>query len=195
MNIAHDCHTLDLSEIEKELKGVRMVAMKFNQTILGENLGLELRLEGKSVAAHREIQDHYFYSSGAPLKLDGYSSYRVKIKRNVYARGRSVFIEGHPGKSCRDYPNPDFDSYMACDDQYMRDKIKKLSPPGELLSTVNKLSGLNVTPLWLTGDMSKVTTNPVLVSTHLQSMASIQAVFCKTFFCQKTFSIETEMPL
>ena len=101
VNVAHDCHILNLSKMGKELKGLRMVAMLFNQTNLRDDHPssfLELRLEGKSVAAHRDIQDHYFFSSGDALKLDGYSNYRVKIKRNVYVKGKSVFIDGHQEK-------------------------------------------------------------------------------------------------
>ena len=138
VNIVHDCHILKLSKLEAGLKGVRMIAMIFNQTLVRENLLVELRLEGKSLSAHRDIQDHHFYSSGDALKLNGYSNYRVKIKRNIYVRGENVFVEGHPGKSCHEYPNSDFESYMACDDQYMRKKIKKFSPPGFFSSSLQK---------------------------------------------------------
>ena len=50
VNVAHDCHILNLSKIEKELKGLRMVAMLFNQTNLRDDhlcSFLELQLEGK----------------------------------------------------------------------------------------------------------------------------------------------------
>ena len=49
VNVAHDCHILNLSKIEKELKGLRMVAMLFNQTNLRDDhlcSFLELQLEG-----------------------------------------------------------------------------------------------------------------------------------------------------
>ena len=64
---------------------------------------------------------------------------------------------------------------MACDDQYMRDKIAKFSAQGEVSTQKmsHRFPGLKVTPLWLTADMSKVTTNPVLGSSQLQSIAVI----------------------
>ena len=62
-----------------------------------------------------------------------------------------MFVEEDPRKSCRNYPNAEFSSFAECDNQYMRDRIDQVAP------------GLNLTPPWLTNDLNKVTTEPVIV--------------------------------
>ena len=66
-----------------------------------------------------------------------------------------MFIESDPGTTCRNYPNPEFKSYMECDDKYMRDRMNKVAP------------GLNLIPVWMTKDLSKVTINPVVVNLQI----------------------------
>ena len=102
-------------------------------------------MEGQNLAAHRDIEAHSFFRTGDVVKLDGYSNFRVKIKKRV-------FIEGEPGTTCRNYPNSDFQSYRECDDKYMRTKVDEVAP------------GLNLMPVWMTEDLSKATSNPVVMS-------------------------------
>ena len=106
---------------------------------------VELNLEGQKIVAHIDIEAQFFYHTGDVIKLDGYSNFRVKIKKRV-------FIEGEPGTTCRNYPNSDFKSYRECDDHYMRKRVDSFAP------------GMNLTPVWMTDDLSKVTTKPVVVS-------------------------------
>ena len=61
-------------------------------------------------------------------------------------------MEGDPGRTCRNYPNPEFETYTECDDKFMRDQVEKVAP------------GLNLTPVWMTKDLSKVTVEPVLAT-------------------------------
>ena len=122
--------------------------MMFNDTLLEKhNVTIELKLQGRSIAVHRDIQDHLFYHTGDPIKLDKFSSYRVKIKKRVV-------IEGEPGNTCRNYPNSDFESYRDCDDNYMKTTLQDAAP------------GLNLMPVWMTNDLSKVTTTAVAASLH-----------------------------
>ena len=100
---------------------------------------------GQNLAAHWGIQDHRFYYSGDAIKLDKYASYRVKLKKRV-------FVEGDPGRTCRNYPNSEFETYMECDDKYMRDRVENIAP------------GLNLMPVWMTNDLSKVTIEPVVAT-------------------------------
>ena len=109
------------------------------------NVTVELKMEGQNLAAHRDIEAHYFYNIGDVMKLDGLSYFRVKIKKRV-------FIEGETGTTCRNYPNSDFQSYRECDDKYMRTKVDEVAP------------GLNLMPVWMTEDLSKATTNPIVLS-------------------------------
>ena len=117
----------------------------FNDSILNKyNVTVELKLQGRNLAARRDIQDHIFYHTGDVMKLDGsLRAFRVKIKKRV-------FIEGEPGNSCRNYPNSDYESYRECDDKYMKDRVDEIAP--------------GLMPVWMTDDLSKVTTNPVVSS-------------------------------
>ena len=110
------------------------------------NATIYLQLQGKNLGAARDIQDHVFYHMGDAMKLDGqFTSYRVKIKERV-------FVEGDPGRTCRNYPNSEFETYKACDEKYMKDRVQKVAP------------GLNLMPPWMTDDMSKVTIEPVIAT-------------------------------
>ena len=61
-----------------------------------------------------------------------------------------MFIEGEHGTTCRNYPNSDFQSYRECDDKYMRTKVDEVAP--------------GLMPVWMTEDLSKTTTNPVVMT-------------------------------
>ena len=114
-------------------------------TMIKRNVSAELKLQGRNLATGRNIISHSFYHNGDSIKLDTFSNFRVKIKKKV-------FIEGEPGTTCRNYPSSDFLSYRDCDDHYMRRRVDSFAP------------GLNLTPVWMTDDLSKVTTKPVVVS-------------------------------
>ena len=63
-------------------------------------------------------------------------SYLVEI-------GQRVFTEEVPTNGCQDYPNKDYLSYEQCDDHFVRSLL-----PG-------------LTPIWLTDDLSEVSTQVV----------------------------------
>ena len=149
INWVNECYLLDTNMAEKNyFRGMKAVGMYLNKTILrnNNNATVELQFQGRNLNALRDIQDHVFYHVGDAMKLDKYTSYRVKIKERVY-------VEGDPGSTCRNYPNSEFETYMACDEKYMKDRVAKIAP------------GLNLMPVWMTNDLSKVTTEPV-VATH-----------------------------
>ena len=134
------------------LSSMRSLLMLFNETTLKKhNVTVELKLQGRNLAAHRDIQAHLFYHNGDVMKLDKYNTsyFRVQIKKRV-------FIEGEPCNTCRNYPNSDFKSYRECDDHYMRRKVNNATP--------------GLVPLWMTGDLSKVTTKPVTFSHKAMGM-------------------------
>ena len=130
------CYILNTDMIEKNyLRSMQSLMMLFDKRQLSKkDVTVELKLEGGNIAAHRNIEAHFFYHIGDDIKLDGYSNFRVKIKKRV-------FIEGEPGTTCRNYPNSDFQSYRECDDKYMRTKVDKVAP------------GLNLMPVWMTEDL------------------------------------------
>ena len=120
------------------------------------NVTVELKMEGRNLAAHRDIEAHSFYRTGDVVKLDGFSNFRVKIKKRV-------FIEREPGTTCRNYPNSDFQSYRECDDKYMRKRVDRIAP------------GLDLIPVWMTEDLSEVTTKPAIVSLKATGNSAISA--------------------
>ena len=79
--------------------GKKMLLMVFNDSVLHEhNVTVELKLQGRNLAANRDIQDH----SGDVMKLDkSLRGFRVKIKKRV-------LFEGEPQTTCRNYPNSVF---------------------------------------------------------------------------------------
>ena len=78
----------------------------------------------------------------------------MKIKKRM-------FLEGDPGRTCRNYPNSEFASYLECDDKYMRDRVDKVFP------------GLDLMPVWMTKDLSKVTIKPVEATREMMGKHNI----------------------
>ena len=149
INWITECLLLNMSTIEQEpLRGMKAIGIFFNEALLKDDVSVELELQGKNLAAHRNIQDHYFYHNGNTMKMKKFSTCRVQVKKKV-------FLEGDPGTTCRNYPNPEFKSYMECDNKYMRNKLDKVA------------QGLNLMPVWMTKDLSRVTIEPLVVNLHI----------------------------
>ena len=154
INWITECLLLYVSTIEQETeRGMKGIGIFLNETLLTYDVSLELKLQGKNMAAHRVVQDDFFYHTGDNMIMNKYSNYRVQIEKKV-------LIESDPGTTCRNYPNRVFQSYLECDDKYMRDRLDRVAP------------GLNLMPVWMTKDLSKVTIEPVV--TNLQIMGKDQ---------------------
>ena len=159
INWLYECFSLNLSNIQKpDLNGMEGIAVNFNQSdgnFLKNNFSVELQVQGKTLASQRVIQEHQLYASGDAMKLSSddvklnlFSTYIVKIKKNV-------FVEEDRTKNCQNYPNEDFVSYKECDFQYMKNRVKELTPK------------LYLIPPWLTDDLDHVTSEPVTFSSHV----------------------------
>ena len=114
INWLEECHVLNLTNIgEKKLDGIEELVIFVNQTdrLILNNVTIELKVGGKTLAARREIMEHQFRHSGPDMILDKWSVYLMRIKKNV-------FVEEDPSKNCRNYPNPNFASYKECDYKY-----------------------------------------------------------------------------
>jgi len=159
MNWIDSCYFLNMDMIEKKhFIKMKTILMLFNERKLNKhNARVQLKLQGRNLAAHRDIEAHFFYHAGEVMTLEGFTRFRVKIKKRV-------FIEGEPGTTCRNYPNSDFESYRECDDKYMRRKVDEVAP------------GLNLTPVWMTRNLSKVTTKPVMVSLPFRAMSVLESL-------------------
>ena len=125
---------------------MKLIEIFFNKTM--KDSTVEFKLQGHTLGSRREIQEHRFYSSGDALTVDKYSSYIVRINKDV-------FVEEDPSKTCRNYPNANFASYNDCDDQFMRDKLEEVAP------------GLDLTPPWLADNLDNVTSQPVSYSPQM----------------------------
>ena len=148
INWLDECHVLDLRRLENvEAKGTKGIIIYFNEAMLHQkNITVEVQLQGQTLATRRNINGLQFYHSGEVM--NSLAGYIVKLKKNV-------FVEEDPSRTCRNYPNLDFESYMDCDDRYVKEKFKGFFP------------GLNLTPPWLTNNLDTVTTEPVdLTSVH-----------------------------
>ena len=112
INPINECFLIDINMTERNnFRGMRGVLMYLNETILRNNITVELQFQGRNLNALRDIQDHVFHHIGDAMKLgEDWRSYRVKMKKRV-------FVEGEPGRTCRNYPNSEFESYMESDDK------------------------------------------------------------------------------
>ena len=166
INWLYECFTLNLSKVSRaDLNGMEGMSVEFNRSddIISKNkVSVELRVRGKDLASRREIKEHQLYASGnnmrlsaGSIKIDQFSTYIVKIKKNV-------FVEEDRSKNCRNYPNLDFHSYKDCDFQFMKNKVKEIAP------------GMNLMPAWLTDDLDNVTTKPVGFTSASYSFVSYQ---------------------
>ena len=143
-----DCHILSLTNIdEEEKKGITWMNIWLSQEVVERNnLTVEVKLQGKSLATSRDIVEHGFFSTGGPpMKLDFQTP---KLFKYIVRLKKDVFVEEDPSKGCRNYPNSDFSSYKECDSKFLRDRVKYL----------------NLTPPWFAEDLNKVSVKPMLVS-------------------------------
>ena len=149
LNWVANCYLLNFGMIDKDnLREMELLVVLFNESILNENnVTVELRLQGRNLAASRAIQDHLFFHTGDDMmmKQDKIPNFRVKIKKRVQ-------IEGEPGNTCCNYPNSDFESYRECDHQFMKNRVEEIAP--------------GLVPLWITEDLSKVTSHQVPASSN-----------------------------
>ena len=147
INWIDNCYLLNIGMIEKDyLRTMKSLLIYFDERMLKDNnVTVELKLQGRNLAANRVIQDHLFFHTGDIMKMrqEKVRNFRVKIKKRVQ-------IEGEPGNTCHNYPNSDFESYRECDQQFMKTTVDKIAP--------------GVMPLWMTEDLSKVTSHSVVAS-------------------------------
>ena len=66
-----------------------------------------------------------------------FREYTVKISRNI-------FVPEDQTKNCAVYPNPVFESYSDCDEEFMRNVIASFDPP-------------DLVPVWLAENFENVT--------------------------------------
>ena len=163
INQVSKCHILNLTNIdEEEKKGIKGIWIWLSKEVVERNnLTVEVKLQGKSLATSRDIVEHGFFSGGPPMKLDFQTP---KLFKYIVRMKKDVFVEEDPSKGCRNYPNSDFFSYKECDSKYLRDRVKEL----------------NLMPPWLTEDLDKVSVKPMLVSG--ESLGNYIQQFCSTSY-------------
>ena len=79
-------------------------------------------------------------------------------------------MEEDPNQNCRNYPNSDFQSYKACDDELSKNHLANKTP--------------GIVPVWLTDDIESVTTNAIL-DTGLINFKVEHCLICKSAVYQQ----------
>ena len=137
INYPGNCYTLDLTPLHSVVeKGIARI-------IMGLSVSVEVYLLGKTLDSRRNLRSNTFYTQGLPIRPKHriWSSYIVKTQEVVY-------VEEDKSKECRNYPNPEFQSFGECDDQGAKNFLAKHFP--------------NIIPVWLTDNMASVTTRAVI---------------------------------
>ena len=137
------CHVMNMAEVERlTATGIKGIDIQFDGAgVKKNNLTVAIELQGETLAADRNIGRHKFYHVGDSIDQFA-SNYIVKIKK-------SVFAQEDPSNTCQTYPNKVFATYRDCDEKIMKTLFNKI------------IGDLNVTPPWLTNNLSSVTVTPV----------------------------------
>ena len=118
VNYPNNCYDLDLSSSrEVEEGGINTLLIWFSRSWnwSSEESGVQIEINGGTLSCGRSIFDHTFYSTGDTIEAK-----HREIKKYAMEISENVFVEGDPTKSCRVYPNEEFERYCACDDQFMK---------------------------------------------------------------------------
>ena len=141
INYPDNCQTLDVTQnIAIKMEGVKDIQFRFQS--LPTNVSIYVILLGKSSACSRTLAELTFSQS---IRFDFVNSAEKRYAIKIFG---NRFVEEDPGNDCRNYPNDDFLSYKACDDDYLAKEVDKISP------------GLK--PIWITDDLSLATPQKVL---------------------------------
>ena len=118
VNYPNNCYDLDLSSsMEVQEGGINTLLIWFSRSWnwSSEESGVQIEIKGGTLSCGRSIFDHTFYSTGDTIEAK-----HKEIKKYAMEISENVFVEEDPTKSCRVYPNEEFESYCACDDQFMK---------------------------------------------------------------------------
>ena len=133
-NYPQNCYTVNLTEINKARDGtVKTLWIVFKA---GKTNKVTIHLQGRTLATNRDINENTFYTKGHEIFVES-----GKLRKYAVEISKNVFLEEDTSKNCRSYPNPEFASFMECDEHCMRDIC----------------DSLNVAPVWLYDDYEKVT--------------------------------------
>ena len=115
VNYPSNCYTLDLANNTKvKDKGIKTLLVEFSSKARNMT-GFRLEVQGSSLSCARDIFDHMFYTTGDPIVTQPKELYKYALKIS-----ENVFVEEDLSKNCRVYPNEEFASYCACDDQFLK---------------------------------------------------------------------------
>ena len=139
VNYPHNCYRLDLSSVtQMRHESIKTLGISFKSGNLEK---VQISLQGITLATNRDIFDNSFYTRGDKITVTPgrINKYAVEISKNVY-------LEEDKSKKCADYPNSEFDTYMECDDRYMKNICQRFQ----------------LAPIWLLDDFSHVTSKAVV---------------------------------
>ena len=122
MNYPNNCRSLDLSKVS-ELNGTSYNQLYVEIRQLGK-YRIEVYFSGKSLDTGRNIREHNLRSTGDDIILKDENVPRAYMAEIT----QTEFVEEDPLNDCREYPNPEFDSYDECDNQFMKETLPDLTP-------------------------------------------------------------------
>ena len=136
------------------------------------NYTAEILLEDKKRTCDRSLKTNRLVASGAPLKNDKLGEekaqlYVVKMKHNV-------FNEKDKSKNCQNYPTARYKTYNQCDESFIRRFLAENYPQ-------------NFTPVWVTDDMTLVTTSMSVTNRSYGDIVDGTIVSDCPFPCRTTF--------
>ena len=155
-NFPFNCFVLDLHhhpQVQRE--GIQQIFFKI---LPGLNTHVEIFPEDKQLASNRPLKSNIFHFSGNRIKMHAKSNrtharFALKVKKTMLEpKDKST--------SCMKYPSEAFDSYNACDDQFLEESL----PPG-------------LHPIWAAKNMSDVTSEIFISDMEKYSFEDLRC-FC-----------------
>ena len=110
---------------------------------------------GQEINTNRDITEHFFYSTGDSMKAS--SGMIIKFVMEI---SENIYNEQDKSKNCQNYPNENFASYFDCEEHFVQQICQSYG----------------VAPIWLFGDLKKVTRDPVH-SPGISSQYNIKGLF------------------
>ena len=95
--------------------------------------------ERNKLLTKRRLKSSMLAYNGPEITLDmrESSSFQVILKMSQF-----IYLETDKERNCRTYPNPDYDSYRACDEHFVHQEM---------------LREYGLTPFWATDNQSEIT--------------------------------------
>ena len=136
-----NCLTLDLTQIrDLDLTDISQIKFSFKNI---PKYQVEVKMEDRLYSVSRAYKYNKFRNLGSRMDLP--KSSKNMIRYYVVKFNQKKLTENDPGKKCKNYITTSFND---CDDQFIKDVLKRKAPAGFM-------------PVWATDNLASVTTSMV----------------------------------